>query len=165
VLAPTKEDLVISIRPAGVRDVDVLKGLIYEMAEYEHLPAVITVESLARDGFGPQPEFYALIAEWEGAPAGYAFFFHCYSTFRGRGLFLEDVFVRSQFRGKKIGDALFARVAAIARAENCFGIRMNVLDWNRPAVEFFQKHKVKFLDGWMTACLDGEALQAIAEEA
>src|SRR6266849_9703259 len=150
----------LSIRPANLHDVGELKALIHEMGEYERMPVVVTKESLARDGFGPRPEFRVLIAEWDGQPAGYAFFFYCYSTFRGRGLFLEDVFVRPPFRGKKVGEALFARVATVAEAENCFGIVLNVLDWNRPAIEFFRKHKVRFLDDWKTACLDGDALHA-----
>jgi GNAT superfamily N-acetyltransferase len=153
---------VLSVRSANLSDVSILKTLIHEMADYERLPAAITEERLARDGFGPRPEFSVLIAEWDGQPAGYAFFFYCYSTFRGRGLFLEDVFVRPQFRGKRVGEALFARVATVAEAENCFGIVLNVLDWNRPAIEFFRKHKVRFLDDWKTACLDGDALHAVA---
>jgi GNAT superfamily N-acetyltransferase len=153
----------LSIRPANLNDVGVLKALIHEMGEYERLPVVITEETLARDGFGLRPEFRVLIAEWDGQPAGYAFFFDCYSTFRGRGLFLEDVFVRAQFRGKKVGDALLSRVAAVARVENRFGIMLNVLGWNRLAIEFFRKHKATFLDDWKTACLDGEALHALTE--
>ncbi len=153
----------LSIRPANLNDVRVLKALIHEMGEFEHLPVVITEESLARNGFGSLPEFRVLIAEWDGQPAGYAFFFNCYSPFRGRGLFLEHLFVRAQFRGKKVGDALLSRVAAVARAENCFGIMLNVLGWNRPAIEFFRKHNATFFDDWKTACLDGEALQALSE--
>src|SRR2546428_6414408 len=153
----------LSIRPANLHDVGELKALIHEMGEYERMPVIVTKESLARDGFGPRPEFRALLAEWDGQPAGYAFFFNCYSTFRGRGLFLEDLYVRAQFRGKRIGDALLARVADIALAENCFGIMMNVLDWNRPAIGFFRNHNVKFLDDWKTGCLEGEALQAAAK--
>ena len=91
------------------------------------------------------------------------FFFYSYSTFRGRGIFLEDVFVRVEFRGKRIGDALLRRVAAIARAESCFGVMLNVLAWNRSAIEFFQNYGVRFLDDWKTACLDGDALQALEE--
>lgn len=151
------------IRPANLNDVGVLKALIHEMGEYERLPVVVTEECLARNGFGVHPEFRVLIAEWDGQPAGYAFFFDCYSTFRGRGLFLEDVFVRSQFRRNKVGDALLSRVAAVARVENRFGIMLNVLAWNRPAIEFFRKHKATFLDDWKTACLDGEALQVLTE--
>ncbi len=148
----------LSIRSANRNDVTLLKTLIQEMGEYEHLPILITEEALAREGFGPQPEFRVLIAEWDGQPAGYAFFFNCYSTFRGRGLFLEDLFVRSQFRGKKVGDTLLSHVAAVCRKEECFGIMLNVLAWNRPAIEFFRKHHAKFLDDWKTACLDGEAM-------
>ena len=149
------------IRHTEISDVNVLNDLIHEMADYERLPAAITSENLARDGFGTRPQFWALLAEWDGEPAGYAFFFYCYSTFRGRGLFLEDVFVRAKFRGKRIGDALLRRVAAIARAEGCFGVMLNVLAWNRSAIEFFQTYGVRFLDDWKTACLDGEALQAL----
>lgn len=109
----------------------------------------------------PQPEFRALIAEWDGQPAGYAFIFNCYSTFRGRGLFLQDLFVRSQLLGENAGDTLLSHVAAIACKEDCFGIMLNVLAGNRPTIEFFQKRHAKFLDDWKTACLDGEALRAL----
>ena len=154
----------LSIRSANRNDVALLKTLIHEMGEYEHLPILITEEVLVREGFGPQPGFRALIAEWDGKPAGYAFFFNCYSTFRGRGLFLEDLFVRSQFRGKKVGDTLLSHVAAVARNEDCFGIMLNVLAWNRPAIEFFRKRNAKFLEDWKTACLDGEALRALSSQ-
>src|ERR1700674_5200817 len=133
------------IRPAVRNDVDLLKALIHEMGEYERLPVLITEETLERDGFGPRPEFRVLIADWDSQPAGYAFFFNCYSTFRGRGLFLEDLFVRPQFRGKKVGDALLSHVAAVARYEACFGIMLNVLGWNQSAIEFFQKHGATLL--------------------
>src|ERR1700732_5644004 len=151
------------IRPANVNDVGVLKALIHEMGKYKRLPVVITEERLARNGFRVRPEFRVLIAEWDGEPARYGFFFECYSTFRGRGLFLEDVFVRAQFRRKKVGDALLSRVAAVARAENRFGIMLNVLGWNRPAIEVFRKHNATFLGDWRTACLDREALQSLDE--
>jgi GNAT superfamily N-acetyltransferase len=103
------------------------------------------------------------IGRMESSTSRVPFFFNCYSTFRGRGLFLEDLYVRAQFRGTRIGDALLARVADIALVENCFGIMMNVLDWNRPAIGFFRNHKVKFLDDWKTGCLDREALRATLE--
>jgi GNAT superfamily N-acetyltransferase len=153
----------LSIRPATASDVPLLKSLIHEMAEYERQPVSITEESLARDGFGPRPQFRALIAEWDGKAAGYAFYFDCYSTFRGRGLFLEDLFVRAEFRGKRVGDALLSRVAAVARDEQCFGIVLNVLEWNRLAIAFFRKHGATFLDDWKTACIDGAALRDFAE--
>ena len=80
------------IRPAVRTDVSLIKTLIHEMGEYERLPVLITEETLAHDGFGPRQEFRVLIADWDSEPAGYAFFFNCYSTFRGSGLFLEDLF-------------------------------------------------------------------------
>ena len=114
----------LSIRPANAGDVPLLATLIHEFAAFEHLPVTVTEASLLRDGFGQRPRFRVLMAEWDGQPAGYAFFFDYYSTFEGRaGLFLEDVYVRELYRGKKIGNALMARVAAIAREENCFGVR------------------------------------------
>ena len=152
----------LEIRPAVRNDVDLLRTLIHEMGEYERLPVSITAETLARDGFGPRPEFRVLIADLDKQPAGYAFFFNCYSTFRGRGLFLEDLFVRPTFRGKKVGDALLTHVAAAARDETCFGIMLNVLGWNQSAIEFFQKRGATMLEDWRTACFDGDALQVLA---
>src|SRR5450755_2010303 len=89
------------------------------MADDEQLSLLITGQTLASDGFGSPPKFRALIADFDGEPAGYAFFFDSYSTFQGRGLFLEDLFVRPQFRKNKVGLALLSRVAAIAQLENC----------------------------------------------
>jgi GNAT superfamily N-acetyltransferase len=154
---------VLSIYQANSKDVPILHALIQEMAEYEHLPFSMTEQILASDGFGTQPKFRALIAKFDDKPAGYAFFFDSYSTFQGRGLFLEDLFVRPQFRKNKIGGALFSRVAAIAREENCFGVMLHVLDWNEMAIQFYKKMNATFLDDWKTVCLTGEALQLVAE--
>ena len=137
---------------------------IRELAAFERLPVSVTDASLLRDGFGERPKFRVLIAEWDGQAAGYAFFFDYYSTFEGRaGIFLEDLYVRESFRGKKIGNALLARVAAIAREENCFGVRWQVLDWNTPAIEFYRKIGAEFLDEWKTVSLHGDALESLAE--
>jgi GNAT superfamily N-acetyltransferase len=152
----------LEIHPAVRNDVDLLRTLIHEMGEYESLPVSITAETLARDGFGPRPEFRVLIADLDKQPAGYAFFFNCYSTFRGRGLFLEDLFVRPKFRGQKVGDALLTHVAATAHDETCFGIMLNVLGWNQSAIEFFQKRGATMLEDWRTACFDGDALEVLA---
>jgi GNAT superfamily N-acetyltransferase len=116
----------LSIRAATVNDVALLKDMIYELAEYERERQFVMISEadLARDGFGQQPKFRALIAEWEGQTAGYALFFGFYSTWEGRpGLFLEDLFVREAFRGKGIGRALLAKVAGIAQRENCYGVQ------------------------------------------
>jgi GNAT superfamily N-acetyltransferase len=155
----------ITIRSATLSDVGLLKDLIYELADYEHErdQVVVTEEDLARDGFGPEPKFRTVIAEWNGQAAGYALFFGCYSTWVGRpGLFLEDLFVREAFRGKRIGKALLAQVAKIAKRENCYGMRWEVLDWNQPAIEFYQSLGATFLDQWKTALLAGEALARVS---
>src|ERR1700731_3790687 len=109
----------LSIRAATVEDVTLLRKLICELAEYENeLEQVqITEAELARDGFGPQPKFRVLLAYWDQEPAGYALFFDFYSTWRGRQLFLEDLFVRETFRGKRIGKSLLAAVARLAERE------------------------------------------------
>lgn len=156
----------LSMRAANRNDVALLKELICELAEYERERerVVITEADLARDGFGPQPKFRALIAEWDGQAAGYALFFGFYSTWEGRpGVFLEDLFVRSQFRGKGIGRALLANVAGIARHENCYGMRWEVLDWNQPAIDFYKGLGATFFDQWKSVLLTGEALERVAE--
>jgi GNAT superfamily N-acetyltransferase len=140
--------------------------MIVEFAEFEKLSHVVSVseESLLRDGFGPDPKFRVLIAEWDGEVTGYAFFFEIYSTFQGKhGMFLEDIYVRERFRGKEIGKALLAAVAAIALKEECYGLRWEVLDWNQPAIDFYQKLGAVFLDDWKNMLLSGDALNSLAE--
>jgi GNAT superfamily N-acetyltransferase len=155
----------LNIRQAVLNDVPVLGSLIKEMAEYERLPLSTTEQTLARDGFGAQARFRALIAEFDGEPAGYALFFDSYSTFQGRGLFLEDLFVRPQFRKNQVGWGLLSRIAATARHEGCFGIMLHVLDWNEIAIQFYQRVDATFLNDWKTVCLTGTALQAVAHAA
>jgi GNAT superfamily N-acetyltransferase len=154
----------LTIRFAALDDVPLLRNMIYEFAEFERLSASITNETLARDGFGPRPRFRVLLAEWDGRAAGYAFFFDYYSSFDGRMIFLEDIFVRAQFRGKDLGRALFARLAAIALENDCHGVMFNVLNWNKAAIDFYRKLGAEFWDEWKTVCLRGSALQAIAGE-
>jgi GNAT superfamily N-acetyltransferase len=155
----------LSIRPAQSADVRSLLVLIRELAEFERLTVKSSEEILLRDGFGPEPRFRALIAEWGGELAGYAFFFPFYSTFAGPGMFLEDLFVRAQFRGKNVGKALLSRVAAIAVAEECFAMRWQVLDWNQNAIDFYKKLDAEFLDEWKTVSLSGKPLRRVAEDA
>jgi len=155
-----------AIRSATVNDVRLLWTMIRELAEYEReLDKVsITEGDLVRDGFGAVPKFRALLAEWEGEPAGYALFFGFYSTWEGRpGLFLEDLFVRPRFRSRGIGKALLASVARIAREENCYGVRWEVLNWNQTAIDLYKALGAKFLDEWRSVLLADEALQRLAE--
>jgi GNAT superfamily N-acetyltransferase len=158
----------LSIRPATVEDVPLLRTLIRELAEFERLSefAVLTEQDLVRDGFGATPRFRAVIAEWDGQAAGYACFFPVYSTFEARaGLFLEDLFVRSQFRGKGIGKALLAHLARLALEERCQGVHWEVLDWNQSAIDFYQSLGAEFRDAWRNVKLSGEALRRLAEKA
>src|SRR5436309_9827035 len=135
----------LNIRPTTRDDVPQLLALIRELATYEKKPdkAVVTETDLLRDAFGPAPKFRALIAEWDGTAAGYASFFYFYSTFQGRAaLFLEDLFVLEEFRGHGVGKSLLAAVAKLALDEGCFGLRWEVLDWNRAAIELDRKSVV-----------------------
>jgi GNAT superfamily N-acetyltransferase len=153
------------IRPATVHDVALIRTLICELAEYEHELELVTIseEDLARDGFGKDPRFRALIAEWDGQPAGYALVFGYYSTWVGRGLFLEDLFVRESFRKRGIGKALLAAVARIAVEEHCYGIHWEVLDWNKSAIDLYQHLGATFRDQWRPVLLAGEPLRKLAD--
>ncbi len=156
----------LSIRPAHASDVPALNTLIHEFAGFERLPVAATEAALLRDGFSGPPKFRVLLAEWDGQLAGYALFFDYYSSFEGRaGLFLEDIYVRDQYRGKGIGKALLARVASLASKHNCFGVRWQVLDWNTPAIDFYKSLGATFLDEWKTVSLDGDALEHVASSA
>lgn len=155
----------LTIRNVTREDVPKLLALIRGLATYEKTlhKAVVTEADLLRDGFGPQPKFRALIAEWQGEAAGYASFFYFYSTFQGRpALFLEDLFVLDEFRGKGIGKALLVAVCKLAIEEGCFALRWEVLDWNRPAIEFYEKLGATFLNERKVVTFDTEALQRVA---
>lgn len=160
--------MMLTIRPAAKADAPLLKNLIHELADFERLAheTIITEEDVSRDGFGESPRFRALIAEWDGQVAGYALFFEFYSSFQGRpGLFLEDIFVRPDYRKHGIGTELLAKVAKIAWDEDYFCLRWEVLDWNTSAIQFYQKLGAEFLDEWRAVVLIGEALQEAGKKA
>ena len=123
----------LNIRRAEANDVALILNFIRALAEYEHLSQamVATEQDLLRDGFGAEPKFRCVIAEWDQAPVGFALYFYNYSTFQGRpGIFLEDLFVNPEFRGKGIGKALLLHLAQLAVRENCGRYVWQVLDWN-----------------------------------
>ena len=152
-----------TIRPATAADVPLILTFIRALATYERAPeAVIATEAdLLRDGFGPNPFYYCLIAEQEGRPAGFAFYFFDYSTWLGRsGIYLEDIFVHPEFRGLGIGKALLKQVAVIAQEKGCARLKWAVLD--TPAIDFYRAMGAEFMDEWRTVRVSGEALAHLA---
>ena len=157
-----------SIRVATPADVPLILDLIRGLAAYEREPdAVKTTEAdLLRDGFGERPCFECLIAETnEGEAAGFALYFYNYSTWRGHaGIYLEDLYVSPEHRGKGIGKALLVRVAAIAVAEGCPRYEWSVLDWNQPSIDFYQSLGAVMKTEWKGMQVSGEALSALAAQ-
>ncbi len=161
-----REDLV--LRAASVDDVPLLLELIRGLAVYEKLEhQVVATEQNLRDSlFGARPYAEALIAEWQGVAAGFALYFHNYSTFLGRpGLYLEDLFVKPDFRGKGIGRRLLSELAALAVARGCGRLEWSVLDWNAPALGFYRSVGAVPQTDWIIHRLTGESLQALARSA
>jgi GNAT superfamily N-acetyltransferase len=157
------------IRAAVAADVPLIHALVRELAEYEHEPAsaALTESELLRDGFearvGGAPAFSCLIAEEDGAGCGFALYFPIYSTWAGRSLYLEDLFVRPGFRGRGIGKALLIRVAAIAAESGCARLDWSVLRWNEPAIGFYETLGAVRLGEWDRMRLAGPALDKVAE--
>ena len=155
----------LSIRPATVDDVPLVRALIGELAEYERLAdaAVATDADLRAQLFGERPAAEVLIGEVDGEPAGFALFFHNFSTFLGkRGLYLEDLFVRPAARGAGLGKHLMAALARIAVQRDCGRFEWSVLDWNAPAIGFYRRIGAVGMDEWTVQRLEGEALHALA---
>ena len=155
------------IRKATPADAPLLTAMIRELAEFEHeLDQVdITSEDLLRDGFRSSPCFHALIAEWGGQTAAYALYFFTYSTWAGRpSLFVEDLFVRAESRRKGVGKALLKHMAVIAREQNCYGMRWEVLNWNTPAIDFYQSLGAKLQSEWLDVLFMGDRFEAFARE-
>jgi len=158
---------VLHLRPAAPADVPLILALIGELAGYEREPdaAVATEADLLRDGFGERPRFHVTLAEWNGEPAGFAFYFFTYSTWRGRPcLYLEDLFVRPAFRRNGIGLTLLRDLARTAVRERCERFVWQVLDWNTPAIAFYESLGAQPLREWITMRVEGEAIAALASE-
>lgn len=153
------------IRPASRDDVPVILGFIRALAEYEKLAdqVVATEEKLAATLFGARPVAEVLIAEWQGQAAGFALYFHNYSTFLAQpGIYLEDLFVLPEHRGRGIGKALLVQLAKTAVERDCGRFEWSVLDWNTPAIEFYHALGAKPMDEWTVQRVTGDALKALA---
>lgn len=156
----------ITIRSATPADVPQILAFIRDLALYEKAPKEVTAteEGLLRDGFGPNPFYFCLMAEQDGEPAGFALFFFNYSTWKGcPGVYLEDLFVEPRFRGTGIGKGLLQRVAAFAVERGCQRLQWEVLDWNTPAIDFYRAMGADFLDEWRNVRVSGEALLRLAD--
>lgn len=155
----------LTLRPAVPTDTPLILQFIRELAAYEREPqaAVATEADILRFAFGPQPLVRVVMAEWQDEPAGFALCFFNFSTWEGKpGLYLEDLFVRPTFRGKGIGKALLQHLAAMAVQEGCTRFVWQVLDWNTPAIEFYESQGAKVMRPWLTCRVDGDALRTLA---
>ena len=158
----------IRIVPAQASDVPVILAMIRALAEYEQLTheVVATEDGLRQSLFGPRPAGEVVLAYAGETPVGFALFFHNFSTFLGQhGLYLEDLFVVPEWRGKGVGKQLLAHVAAIAESRNCGRMEWAVLDWNESAIAFYRRMGAHVLDEWRICRLTGSELRAAATRA
>ena len=157
--------MAVTLHSATIDDVPLIRQFIRDLADYERLAdaAVVTEDDLRASLFGERPAAEVIIAACDGAAAGFALFFHNYSTFLGRkGLYLEDLFVRPEFRGRGIGVALFRELARIAVERNCGRIEWWVLDWNESAIEFYKSRGAEPMSDWTVFRLDEARIRALA---
>jgi len=157
-----------SIRQATEQDIPLIHSFIRQLADYERLSheAVMTEETLRESLFGPRPFAEVLLGYAGETPAAFAVFFHNFSTFRGRpGLYLEDLFVIPEMRGRGFGRALLVELAKIAVERNCGRFEWAVLDWNEPAIGFYKKLGAIAMDEWTIFRVTGEALERLANTA
>ncbi|HXE11251.1 MAG TPA: GNAT family N-acetyltransferase [Bryobacteraceae bacterium] len=156
----------LTIRPAESADVSLILSLVRELADYEREPHAVcaTEADLLRDGFGAQPRFHCVIAEWEGQPAGFALYFYNYSTWEGRpGIYLEDLYVRPAFRKRGIGRSIFVWLARLAVKEDLGRIVWQVLDWNQPAIDFYRSLGAAPGSEWRTMRLTGPGIRKLSD--
>ncbi len=153
-----------SVRHATEADVPAILRFIQELAEYEKLPdeAKATEEDLQHTLFGARPYAEVLIAEQNQTPVGFALFFHNYSTWLGKpGIYLEDLYVQPRARGLGLGKELLTRLAQLTHDRGCGRLEWSVLDWNRPAIDFYESVGAVPMTGWTTYRLSGTALQQL----
>jgi GNAT superfamily N-acetyltransferase len=155
----------LEIAAATPADVPLILSLINELADYEKLrhESIATEASIQLALFGATPRAETVIARFEGEPAGFALYFHNFSTFLGKpGLYLEDLFVRPAFRGRAIGKSLLKHLAALAVQRGCGRFQWQVLDWNRPARDFYESLGAQADAAWVNYRMTGSALQRLA---
>ena len=157
----------ITIRYATEHDVPTILGFIRALAKYEHLEheVIATEAALHQTLFGPRPYAEVVFACVDDVPQGFALFFHNYSTFLGKpGIYLEDLFVRPEARGRGIGKRLLAWLAQTTVERDCGRLEWSVLDWNEPSIGFYRSLGAVLKDEWQIFRLTGDALQTLADE-
>ena len=157
----------LQIRPATEADVQLIVEFIRALAEYEKLldEVVATEEIVLESLFGEQPSAEALIGEWEGEPVAFAIYFENFSTFMGRsGLYLEDLFVKSEYRKRGIGKLILKHLGKIAVERGCTRIEWIAMDWNEPAIKFYERLGAKQLTDKRYFRMSGEPLKRLARE-
>ena len=163
----SKTEPAFQIRFAQLGDVPAILALIRELAHYERAPeqVVATEDQLRENLFGAHPVAEVLLGEERGEPVSFAVFFHNFSTWLGRrGLYLEDLFVRPEMRGKGYGRALLARLAQVAQERDCGRMEWAVLDWNEPAIQFYRKLGARPNDEWTIFRLTRDGIVRLARE-
>jgi GNAT superfamily N-acetyltransferase len=156
----------LTIRQANEGDVDEILRLIQGLAEYEEEPDAVKASQadIRRDGFGERPVFQTLIAEIDGQAHGFALYFFTWSSWEGRStLYLEDLFVEPEARGRGLGTKLFKELAHVAVQKSCARFEWSVLDWNVLARNFYHKLGAKHMQGWLPYRLEGQALKELAK--
>ena len=160
--------MTLSIRPATRDDLPLIAQFIRDLADYEKLAHEMRFDeaTLGEKLFGARPYAEVVIGELNGAPQGFALFFHNFSTFEGRpGIYLEDLFVRPEARGSGLGKALLIHLAALCTERDCARLEWSVLDWNAPAIGFYQSLGARMMDEWTVMRVDGDALTSLAASA
>ena len=148
------------IRNAVEQDMPNVLKLIKELATFEKQPdaVVITADDLVRDGFSKNPLFYTFVAEVDNKIIGIAIYYYRYSTWKGKIIHLEDLVVKDKMRGTGLGYALYSEIIKQGKRDNVRRIDWHVLDWNTPAIEFYEKSGAKVLKNWYLAQMDEEAI-------
>ncbi len=154
------------IRKGRIEDMPAVLGLIKELATFEKEPqaVVVTVNDLERDGFGVKPLFHTFIAEENDEIVGMALYYYRYSTWKGKTIHLEDLIVKEEKRGAGLGFKLYSEVIAQGKYDGVRRIEWNVLDWNTPAIDFYEKSGAKIYKDWLVAQMDEKGINTFLEK-
>lgn len=154
-----------NIRRGEPQDMHAVLGLIQELAEFEKEPdaVLVTVDDLIRDGFGPVPLFHVFVAEADDEIVGIALYYYRYSTWKGKTIHLEDLVVKDKMRGTGLGYALYSEIIKQGKKDQVRRVEWNVLDWNTPAIEFYEKSGAKVLRDWDVVQMDEAGINHFVE--